>query len=193
MCLLRRHRIGWRGSMKELILGGSRSGKSSFAESRAEASGMAVTCIVTAQPNDQEMATRIRHHREKRAPHWKVVEEPVSLAATLKALAAPGQCLLVDCLTLWLSNILHADQDDPVAGSRESVFAREREALVGTLPALAGRVILVSNEVGMGIVPLGELSRRFADEAGRLHQSLAGICDRVTLIVAGQPLVVKGK
>ncbi|MCR4300979.1 MAG: bifunctional adenosylcobinamide kinase/adenosylcobinamide-phosphate guanylyltransferase [Sulfuricaulis sp.] len=179
--------------MKELILGGARSGKSSFAESRAEASRMAVTCIVTAQPDDQEMAVRIRHHREKRSPHWKVVEKPVSLAATLKALAAPDQCLLVDCLTLWLSNVLHADQDDSVVGSSESVFAREHEALVATIPVLAGHIILVSNEVGMGIVPLGELSRRFADEAGRLHQSLAGICDRVTLMVAGQPLVVKGK
>lgn len=178
--------------MKELILGGARSGKSGFAEGRAEASGMAVTCIVTAQPNDQEMAARIRYHREKRPPHWKVVEKPVSLATTLQALAAPDQCLLVDCLTLWLSNILHADHGDPVVGSPESVFAREREALVATLPALAGCIILVSNEVGMGIVPLGELSRRFCDEIGRLHQDLAGLCDRVTLMVAGLPLVVKG-
>lgn len=179
--------------MKELILGGARSGKSGFAESRAQTSGLTVTCIVTAQPNDQEMAARIRHHREKRPAPWKVVEEPVSLAATLKALAAPGQCLLVDCLTLWLSNLLHADRGDPVmAGPHEPMFAREREALVAALPALAGHIILVSNEVGMGIVPLGELSRRFSDEAGRLHQDLAGICDRVTLMVAGLPLVVKG-
>jgi adenosylcobinamide kinase/adenosylcobinamide-phosphate guanylyltransferase len=177
--------------MKELILGGARSGKSGFAESRAEASGMTVTCIVTAQPGDQEMAARIRHHREKRPVRWKVVEEPVSLTATLKALAAPGQCLIVDCLTLWLSNLLHADQDNP-ADPRESVFARERAGLVATLPALAGHIIFVSNEVGMGIVPLGELSRRFSDESGRLHQDLAGICDRVTFMVAGLPLVVKG-
>ncbi len=178
--------------MKELILGGARSGKSGFAESRAKTSGLAVTCIVTAQPNDQEMAARIRHHREKRPARWRIVEEPVSLAASLKALAAPGQCLLVDCLTLWLSNLLHADHGDPAAGSCESVFTREREALVAALPALSGHIILVSNEVGMGIVPLGELSRRFSDEAGRLHQHLAGICDRVTLMVAGLPLVVKG-
>lgn len=178
--------------MKELILGGARSGKSGYAESKAETSGMAVTCIVTAQPGDQEMTARIHHHREKRPTHWKVVEEPVLLAATLKALAAPGRCLLVDCLTLWLSNLLHADRGDAVADSRESVFAREREALVATLPALAGHIIFVSNEVGMGIVPLGELSRRFSDEAGRLHQDLAGICDRVTLMIAGLPLAVKG-
>lgn len=174
-------------------MGGARSGKSGFAEARAEASGMAVTCIVTAQPNDQEMAARIRHHRVSRPPHWKVVEQPVSLAAALKALAAPDQCLLVDCLTLWLSNILHAGQDAQKTGTSESVFAREREALIATVPELTGHVIFVSNEVGMGIVPLGELSRRFADEAGRLHQSLAGICDRVILMVAGLPLVVKDK
>ncbi|MHB1142867.1 MAG: bifunctional adenosylcobinamide kinase/adenosylcobinamide-phosphate guanylyltransferase [Sulfuricaulis sp.] len=177
--------------MKELILGGTRSGKSGFAESRAEASGMAVTCIVTAQPGDQEMTARIRHHREKRPAHWRVVEEPLSLTATLKALAAPGQCLIVDCLTLWLSNLLHADQGSP-ADPRESVFTRERGALIATLPALAGHIIFVSNEAGMGIVPLGELSRRFADESGRLHQDLAGICDRVTFMVAGLPLVLKG-
>lgn len=169
--------------MKELILGGVRSGKSGFAERRAKMSGLAVTCIVTAQPNDQEMAARIRHHRENRPASWRVVEEPVALAGALKKWAAPGQCLLVDCITLWLSNLLHADQ---------STFAREREHLVATLPALAGEIILVSNEVGMGIVPLGELSRRFSDEAGRLHQDLAKICDRVTLVVAGLPLAVKG-
>jgi adenosylcobinamide kinase / adenosylcobinamide-phosphate guanylyltransferase len=168
--------------MKELILGGARSGKSEFAGICAETGGMPVTCVVTAQPNDREMSTRIRHHREKRPAHWKVVEEPVSLAATLKAMAAPEQCLLVDCLTLWLSNLLHADQDDSVAEAGDSMFVREREALVVALPALAGHIILVSNEVGMGIVPLGELSRRFSDEAGRLHQDLARLCDRVTLM-----------
>lgn len=178
--------------MKELILGGARSGKSGFAGSRAETSGMEVTCIVTARPDDDEMATRILRHREKRPIHWKVVEEPVALAAALKASDAPGRCLLVDCLTLWLSNLLHADRDDPATDSRESAFTRERDALVAALPVLTGHIILVSNEVGMGIVPLGELSRRFSDEAGRLHQDLAGICDRVTLMVAGLPLVVKG-
>lgn len=178
--------------MKELILGGARSGKSAFAGRRAETSGLAVTCVVTARPGDEEMAARIRHHREQRPAHWEVVEEPVALAGALKMLDSPGRCLLVDCLTLWLSNLMHADMRDRPPGQSDSVFARERRALVNALPALAAHVILVSNEVGMGIVPLGELSRRFADEAGRLHQDLAGICDRVTLMVAGLPLVVKG-
>lgn len=176
--------------MKELILGGARSGKSRFAESKACAAGLAVTCIVTAQPQDAEMAERIRKHREHRPSHWKVVEEPLSLAMALKTLAAPDRCLLVDCLTIWFSNLLHSGHT--FYEGRESAMACEREALLETLPTLAGHIIFVSNEVGMGIVPLGELSRRFRDEIGRLHQDLAALCDRVTLMVAGLPLVVKG-
>ena len=177
--------------MKELILGGARSGKSRFAENRAREGGLAVTCVVTAQAQDAEMAARIEEHRKRRPPHWEVVEEPVSLATTLQALAAPDRCLLVDCLTLWFSNLLHASRNS-AAGQRQSIIARERQALLETLPALAGHVIFVSNEVGMGIVPLGKLSRRFCDDIGRLHQDLAALCDRVTLMVAGLPLAVKG-
>jgi len=169
--------------MKELILGGARSGKSGFAERRARESGLGVTLIATAQPGDAEMAARIRHHRAGRPADWQVVEEPVALADALRAQAAPGRCLLVDCLTLWLSNLLHATDD--------SVLARERASLLEALPALPGCVILVSNEVGMGIVPMGELTRRFGDEAGRLHQDVARVCDRVTFMAAGLPLVLK--
>lgn len=176
--------------MKELILGGARSGKSRLAEDKALAAGLAVTCIVTAQPGDAEMAQRIRRHRERRPPHWAVVEAPVSLAAALKSLAAPDRCLLVDCLTIWLSNLLHLCPD--TSGEPESAMARECRALLETLPALAGHIILVSNEVGMGIVPSGELSRRFRDEIGRLHQDLAARCDHVILVVAGLPLTLKG-
>lgn len=177
--------------MKELILGGVRSGKSRLAENKARAGGLVVTCVVTAQSHDAELAERVREHRKQRPAHWKVVEEPLSLAATLKTLAAPDRCLLVDCLTIWLSNLLHAGQDLAVM-SPESIIMRERQALLETIPTLTGHIIFVSNEVGMGIVPLGELSRRFCDEIGRLHQDLAGLCDRVTLMVAGLPLVVKG-
>ena len=177
--------------MKELILGGARSGKSRFAENRAREGGLTVICVVTAQAHDAEMSERIHEHRQRRPPHWEVVEEPVSLAATLKSLAAPDRCLLVDCLTIWFSNLLHSNHGSP-AGEQESVMARERQALLETLPTLAGHIIFVSNEVGMGIVPLGELSRRFRDDIGRLHQDLARLCDTVTLMVAGLPLVVKG-
>lgn len=167
--------------MKELILGGARSGKSALAERLADSSGLDVVYVATATAGDAEMAGRIAHHRKRRPAQWGVVEESRRLAAALQGAAAPGCCLLVDCLTLWLNNVI-AD---------EALFRRERAALLETLPGLPGRVILVSNEVGMGIVPLGELSRRFCDEAGRLHQDLAQLCDRVTLVVAGLPLVLK--
>ncbi len=130
------------------------------------------------------MAARIDHHRARRPQQWQSVEEPLALAATLRAHAGVGRCLVVDCLTLWLGNLL-GDSDS-------ERFARERDALVRTLPALPGRVILVSNEVGQGIVPLGALSRRFVDEAGWLHQALAQRCANVALVVAGLPLWLKG-
>lgn len=178
--------------MKELILGGARSGKSHFAEKQATVSGHAVSCVVTALPNDREMAERIRLHRERRPSHWKVVEQPILLASALKSHAASDRCLLVDCLSLWMSNLLHADENESDTRAN-AILMRERQALLAVLPNLPGRIILVSNEVGMGIVPLGELSRRFCDEIGRLHQDLAQVCDRVTFIVAGLPLTIKGK
>lgn len=169
--------------MRTLILGGARSGKSALAERLAEAHAD-VVYLATAQPLDGEMNARIVHHRARRPAHWGCVEEPVGLAAALRAHAAPDRCLLVDCLTLWLSNLLgHADED---------VFERERSALLSTLPELSGSVLLVSNEVGLGVVPMGELSRRFVDEAGRLHQALGEVCERVAFVAAGLPLVLKG-
>lgn len=168
--------------MKELILGGARSGKSALAERLAGESGLAVTYVATATAGDAEMAARIAHHQARRPAAWAVAEEPIALADCLQRHASSDRCLLVDCLTLWLTNIF-AD---------EETFRRERAALIDILPALPGRVILVSNEVGMGIVPLGELSRRFVDEAGRLHQELAALCDRAVFVAAGLPLVLKG-
>lgn len=178
--------------MKELVLGGARSGKSHFAEKQARESEQVVSCIVTALPSDHEMAERIRLHRERRPSHWKVVEEPILLANTLKSHAASNRCLLVDCLSLWVSNLLCVNENNPTQDA-DSIFSRERQALLTILPDLPGRVILVSNEVGMGIVPVGELSRRFRDEIGRLHQDLARVCDRVTFMMAGLPLTIKGK
>jgi len=168
-------------SLKELILGGARSGKSRLAEQRAEAGGLAVTYIATATAGDEEMAARIAHHRARRPAHWSVAEAPRQLAATLKQHAAADRCLLVDCLTLWITNLL----EFPAA------WRVERERLLAVLPALPGEVLLVSNEVGWGIVPEYPSARRFRDEAGRLHQDLACCCDRVTLVVAGLPLSLK--
>jgi adenosylcobinamide kinase/adenosylcobinamide-phosphate guanylyltransferase len=166
--------------MKELILGGARSGKSARAEHLAEESGQQVFYIATATAGDGEMAERIAHHQARRPAAWQLVEEPVYLAQTLEKLAAPEHCLLVDCLTLWLNNTLF---QCPEATS----FAVQREQLLAVLPDLPGTILLVSNEVGMGVVPIGEETRRFVDEAGRLHQQLAQLCERVTLVVAGLP------
>ncbi|WP_199098872.1 bifunctional adenosylcobinamide kinase/adenosylcobinamide-phosphate guanylyltransferase [Dyella sp. ASV21] len=171
--------------MRTLILGGARSGKSALAERLAHESGHPVTYIATAQAHDGEMAARIAHHRASRPAHWVSVEEPLALAAVLRAHARPGHCVLVDCLTLWLSNLLGAE--DP------SLLARERDALLAALPSLTGQVMLVSNEVGLGVVPMGELTRRFVDEAGRLHQALAASCERVVLVAAGLPLTLKNE
>ncbi len=170
--------------MRELILGGARSGKSALAEQYAADSGLEVVYLATAEAGDEEMAARIAHHQERRPGHWLAIEEPLCLAATLQQQAAAGRCLLVDCLTLWLSNLLAAG---------EEVFERERDALLQLLPQLPGRIIFVSNEVGLGIVPMGELTRRFCDEIGRLHQAVAAQCERVTFVTAGLPMILKGK
>ncbi|MDX1300630.1 MAG: bifunctional adenosylcobinamide kinase/adenosylcobinamide-phosphate guanylyltransferase [Pseudomonas sp.] len=170
--------------MHELILGGARSGKSRLAERLASESGLAVTYIATSQALDGEMDARIQHHRERRPPTWGLVEEPLALAQVLREHAAADKCLLVDCLTLWLTNLLMLD--DPAR------LPAEREALLECLTALPGRIILVSNETGLGVVPLGELTRRYVDEAGWLHQALAERCQRVVFTVAGLPMVLKG-
>jgi adenosylcobinamide kinase/adenosylcobinamide-phosphate guanylyltransferase len=170
--------------MKELILGGARSGKSALAERLAGESGLDVTYIATAAIGDAEMAERIRHHQARRPGHWQVVEEPIQLASALQESAVEQRCVIVDCLTLWLTNLLLAD---------EALYQTQRDALLETLPGLPGRLIMVGNETGMGVVPMGELTRRFVDESGRLHQQLAGLCERVTLTVAGLPHVLKGE
>ena len=170
--------------MKTLILGGVRSGKSRLAEQLATESNLPVSYVATATADDEEMQQRIALHRQHRPDHWHVIEEPFQLASALKEHAAVGQCVLVDCLTLWLTNLLMTDD--------AAIFERERAALLKTFPALPGDVILVSNETNMGVMPMGELSRRYCDEAGRLHQELAQVCDRVILTVAGLPHTLKG-
>lgn len=170
--------------MRELILGGARSGKSALAEQHAVDSGLEVVYIATAEARDGEMCERIAHHRSRRPDHWQCIEEPLQLAATLQQQAAANRCLLVDCLTLWLSNLLAAG---------DGVFEHEREAMLQLLPQLPGRIIFVSNEVGLGIVPLGELTRQFCDESGRLHQAVAAVCDRVSFVTAGLPVILKGE
>ena len=165
--------------MIELVIGGARSGKSSYAERRARECGPAVTYVATCEARDDEMAERIAHHRDRRPADWRTVEEPLLLADALAREAAADRCLLVDCLTLWLSNAMFAKREDEV------------EKLLAILPTLPGRILLVSNEVGWGIVPENALARRFRDEQGRLNQRIAAIADQVTLVAAGLPLTLK--
>ncbi len=169
--------------MKQLILGGARSGKSALAEKLALESAAEVVYVATATAGDGEMQARIAHHRRRRPAHWQTIEEPLALAATLQQHAAAQRLLLVDCLTLWLSNLL-------LRG--EPALQRETAALLQCFPQLPGQIILVSNETGLGVVPADALSRRFVDESGRLHQSLVPMCDRVVFTVAGLPQVIRG-
>jgi len=171
--------------MKQLILGGARSGKSAIAEQLAAESDCNVLYIATATCGDGEMSERIAKHRERRPDHWLLVEEPLKLADVLRQQAREGRCLLVDCLTLWLTNVMFIDDGKH--------FAAEMKDLLETLPGLPGEIIMVSNEVGMGIVPMGEMSRQFQDESGLLHQNVAAICERVILAVAGLPHCLKGE
>ena len=170
--------------MLQLILGGARSGKSRLAEKLASDSQLQVTYIATSQPLDGEMSDRVAHHRARRPVEWALIEEPLELARVLRESASAERCLLVDCLTLWLTNLLMLDDAERLVA--------EREALLDGLASLPGEIIFVSNETGMGVVPLGELTRRYVDEAGWLHQALAERCQRVVLTVAGLPLTLKG-
>lgn len=170
--------------MLELILGGARSGKSLLAERLAQASGLECIYVATATAGDAEMAERIRLHRAQRSGFACTIEEPLRLAHVLAGQMRPGRCVLVDCLTLWLTNLLLADDAD--------AFARERALLLATLARSEGRVLLVSNEVGLGVVPMDALSRRFVDESGRLHQEIAALSRRTIFVVAGLPQVLKG-
>ncbi|MCB1690084.1 MAG: bifunctional adenosylcobinamide kinase/adenosylcobinamide-phosphate guanylyltransferase [Halioglobus sp.] len=164
----------------ELILGGARSGKSSLAEQRAVNSGLELMYVATATAGDDEMSARIAHHQQRRGAHWTLVEEPVALADALRRHQDQSRCIVVDCLTLWLSNCL-----------QQQCWEREKAQLLEVLPGLSGHIVLVSNETGLGVVPMGELSRQFVDEAGFLHQQLAALCQQVTLTVAGLPLALK--
>ncbi|ODL97919.1 bifunctional adenosylcobinamide kinase/adenosylcobinamide-phosphate guanylyltransferase [Acinetobacter pittii] len=171
--------------MLQLILGGARSGKSRLAEQTAIDRQLAVTYVATAQALDFEMQSRITHHQNQRPSHWSLVEEPLFLAKTLQKIDRPNQIILVDCLTLWLTNLLLLED--------QNIQQFECEQLLKILPTLESEVILVSNETGLGVVPLGEISRRFVDETGRLHQALGQIANKVVFCVAGFPMILKGE
>ncbi len=169
--------------MRTLLLGGVRSGKSRFAGEIARELDRPVTLIVTGAALDEEMQRRIEAHRASRPADWRVVEEPMRIGAALRAAAHPNRVLIVDCLTLWLTNLICSEDAD--------ALRRETASLLETLPQLAGHCLLIANEVGLGIMPVNALARRFADEAGMLHQALAARCERVILMAAGLPLTLK--
>lgn len=173
-----------------LVLGGARSGKSHYAEARLEAlPGAApgrLAYIATAQALDGEMAERIARHRERRGPRWRTIEAPLALPEAIAEAAgedgAGADAILVDCLTLWLTNLLLAGREPKAEG----------EALARALMACPVPIALIANEVGLGIVPEHALARRFRDEAGLLNQRLAGVVEEVVFVAAGLPLVLKG-
>ena len=165
------------------VLGGARSGKSSFAEKLAEASGLRMHYVATGRAYDEEMRDRIaRHQAARQGKGWETHEEALNLSALLRRLDAPDRVVLVDCLTLWVTNLMMDERDMPA----------ESAALADLLPALKARVIIVSNEVGLGIVPENRMARDFRDHAGRLHQIVAEKSTEVYFVAAGLPLKMKG-
>lgn len=198
-------------TLKTFLIGGARSGKSSLATRWSLSRANEVCCIVTATVSDAEMASRIAAHRSQRPAHWRVREEPVHLGAAIRTEAAAGTLLLVDCLTLWSANCLWPPV--PLAGPSTGLSAQpcagpsassagtaspdlagwrlERQDLADALRDYRGEIILVSNEVGMGIVPENAAARLFRDEQGSLNQAIAALCDEVFLVAAGLPLALK--
>ena len=169
--------------MKSLILGGTRSGKSRLAESLAMKTELPVTYIATATALDDEMQNRIALHQQNRPGDWQTLEEPTALAQTLKHHAANDRCIIVDCLTLWLTNLLCNNQQQ---------LDQEKSHLIELVPHLPGTIIFVSNEVGLGVMPTSQLARQYCDEIGIIHQTLAEQCEQVILCVAGLPHILKG-
>jgi len=176
--------------MLELVIGGARSGKSAYAEQCAlehtkyhsKGTIETVLYIATATAEDNEMADRIEHHKASRPEDWQTIEEPIKLASVLEQHNDRSKFIIVDCLTLWLSNLLSKDDEE---------MQYEVDLFLSILPELNSSVIFVTNEVGMGIVPIGAETRRFVDEAGRLHQRLAALCQRVTQMTAAIPNRIK--
>jgi adenosylcobinamide kinase/adenosylcobinamide-phosphate guanylyltransferase len=171
------------------VLGGARSGKSVHAEQLANGSALPVTYIATARvADDAEFSARIAHHRERRPAHWQLHEAGVDLAGAVTQIDAPDHCILIDCLTLWLANLLcPPDGDGLPVDQYHAHFAALEAALINA----KGKIIVVSNEIGLGVVPLGAKTRLYVDELGRLNQRIAALSTRVTMMVAGLPLALK--
>ncbi|WP_417679986.1 bifunctional adenosylcobinamide kinase/adenosylcobinamide-phosphate guanylyltransferase [Roseibium sp.] len=174
-------RVSGKHTYGTLVLGGARSGKSRFAEDLAIRSDLSRVYVATGTAFDGEMEKRIAAHRDRRGAGWRTVEEQTDLAGVLAREGKADTVLLVDCLTLWLNNLMMADKD----------LASESARLCNAVSTLAGPCVFVSNEVGMGIVPENRLSREFRDAQGRLNQDMAAVCGKVIFVAAGQPLLLK--
>jgi adenosylcobinamide kinase / adenosylcobinamide-phosphate guanylyltransferase len=167
-----------------LIIGGARAGKSGYGEQRAKEMGDRLVYLATAEAKDEEMSQRIAEHRKRRDDRWTTIEEPIEIRAALMGLRGKTDCVLMDCLTLWISNLLI---------SHDKSYAEEKvKELIRNFPDLGFHLLLVANEVGWGIVPENALGREFRDIAGWTNQQLAGAADEVILMVAGIPMTVKG-
>ncbi|MEO0542465.1 MAG: bifunctional adenosylcobinamide kinase/adenosylcobinamide-phosphate guanylyltransferase [Pseudomonadota bacterium] len=164
-----------------LVLGGARSGKSVFAEKMVLDSGLQPLYLATAQVWDDEMRSRVDKHKSRRNPHWQTIEEPIDLPGVIEREARQGRAILVDCLTLWVTNLMLA----------EAPIADRFASLCAVLDKCEGLVVLVSNEVGLGIVPDNKMARDFRDHAGQLHQDVALLANKVHFIAAGLPLTLK--
>lgn len=171
--------------MKTLILGGVRSGKSQLAESLALKSNQQIVYIATATIGDAEMQARIDLHKKNRPADWIVVEEPLKLAAAVEHYSNNNHCIIIDCLTLWVTNLL--------LNKASECLPNERQAFANVLENSHENIVIVSNETSLGIMPMGALSRQFGDEAGIINQTVALHCDRVVLTIAGLPLLLKGE
>lgn len=171
------------------VLGGARSGKSVHAERLATGSALPVTYIATARvADDAEFSARIAHHRERRPAHWRLVEAGGDLAGAVTQSDAPGHCILIDCLTLWLAGLLCPPEGDALPIDR---YHAQVAALETALVNAKGKLIVVSNEIGLGVVPLGAATRLYVDELGRLNQRIAALSTQATMMVAGLPLALK--
>ncbi|WP_133013329.1 bifunctional adenosylcobinamide kinase/adenosylcobinamide-phosphate guanylyltransferase [Marinomonas flavescens] len=169
--------------MKHLVLGGVRSGKSAFAEERILATDSPVYYVATSQVWDDEMADRVRKHQRRRPASWSLIEEPIKLAQTLQQLNNTGNAVIVECLSLWISNLLCSEDED--------LFEQETEAFLAIVKRFEGELIIVSSEVGLGIMPMNAMARRFGDEIGMMNQKLAKLTERVTFVAAGLPMPLK--
>ncbi len=172
--------------MKHLVLGGVKSGKSRFAEQLAKEwskYGGEVIYIATATGHDTEFSLRVMQHQEQRPKEWQTVEEPLAIDQIINTASGQNQCLLIECLTLWMSNLLED----------ETSLKQHIDDLCDAVEAYQGEIILVSNETGLGIMPMNAMARRFGDEVGVLHQRLAALCDQVVLTVVGLPHYLKGQ